>query len=89
MNTRRKLHTTFSTKGLETAWCALLTIVFLWGTIDLATGWQGIDAMTGGLRSVLAAVFTYLAFRMARRAINIARGKGPDELGPAIERIER
>lgn len=88
MNTRREMHTTFSTKGLETAWCAALTVVFLWGAIDLVTGWQGLDAMSEALRTVLAAVFTVLSVRMARRAINATRRNGRDELGPAIERIE-
>lgn len=88
MNTRRELHSTFCTKGLETAWCALLAVVFLWGAIDLATGWQGLDAMPGALRAVLAAVFTVLCVRMARRAINVSRGNGRDKLGPDIERID-
>lgn len=88
MNTRRELHSTFCTKGLETAWCALLAVVFLWGAIDLATGWQGLDALPGALRAVLAAVFTVLCVHMARRAINVSRGNGRDELGPDIERID-
>ena len=67
---------------------ALLAVVFLWGAIDLATGWQGLDAMPGALRAVLAAVFTVLCVRMARRAINVSRGNGRDKLGPDIERID-
>ncbi|MEE3755221.1 hypothetical protein [Mycobacterium intracellulare] len=88
MNTDRDLHTTFSTKSLEASSCVVLTGVFLWGTIDLVTGWQGLQAMPGGLRIVLAVVFGVLAYRTTRRALNIARGSGHDQLGPAIERID-